>query len=65
MHLVFRDYLRAQPKAAAEYVKLKRELAACHHGETHESREGYSLAKTAFVADVLERVQAGCKNPSR
>ena len=48
--LAFRDYLRAHPKMAAEYVALKRRLAEAY-ARTHElDREG----KTAFVNRVLE-----------
>ncbi len=54
-HLAFRDYLRRHPLVAAEYVELKRQLAAANHGGTPESRERYSLAKTEFVSSVLER----------
>ncbi len=57
-HLAFRDYLRRQPAAAAEYVGLKRELAAAHDGLTMESQERYSLAKTEFVHSVLSRAFA-------
>ena len=57
-HLAFRDYLRTHPVVAGEYVELKRELAAVHHGMTLESRERYSLAKPAFVTSVLERALA-------
>lgn len=54
-HLAFRDYLRGHPAVAAEYVELKRRLAAAHDGDTLESRERYSLAKSDFVAGVLRR----------
>jgi GrpB-like predicted nucleotidyltransferase (UPF0157 family) len=57
-HLLFRDYLRSHPQVAAEYVELKRSLAAAHHGTTLASCERYSLAKTAFVNSVLERATA-------
>jgi GrpB-like predicted nucleotidyltransferase (UPF0157 family) len=54
-HLAFRDYLRTHPAVAAEYLTLKRQLAAVHHGTTLASRESYSLAKTGFITSVLER----------
>lgn len=54
-HLAFRDYLRGHPREAEAYVELKRRLAALHSGTTLESREGYSLGKSEFVASVLAR----------
>ncbi len=61
-HLAFRDYLRGHPQAAGEYLALKRRLAAVHHGTTQESRERYSLSKTAFIASVLERAAVGSRS---
>jgi GrpB-like predicted nucleotidyltransferase (UPF0157 family) len=57
-HLAFRDYLRRHPATAAEYVGLKRTLAAVHDGLSMESQERYSLAKTEFVRSVLRRAFA-------
>jgi GrpB-like predicted nucleotidyltransferase (UPF0157 family) len=54
-HLAFRDFLRAHPLVAGQYLALKRELAAKHDGNTMASREQYSLAKSSFIAAVLER----------
>ena len=65
-HLAFRDYLRSHPAVAAEYVALKRSLAAVHDGATLESRERYSLSKTHFINSVLERaLQAGYPCPQQ
>jgi GrpB-like predicted nucleotidyltransferase (UPF0157 family) len=44
--LAFRDRLRADGAAAAEYESLKRELAARYAGD----REAYTEAKAAFIA---------------
>jgi GrpB-like predicted nucleotidyltransferase (UPF0157 family) len=54
-HLAFRDFLRSNPMVAGQYLALKRQLAVSHHGGTMESREQYSLAKSSFVASVLEQ----------
>lgn len=50
-HLQFRNYLRAHPQAAAEYGMLKKRLAAIYG----DDREGYSIAKTEFVTDILHK----------
>jgi rfaE bifunctional protein nucleotidyltransferase chain/domain len=52
-HLLFRDYLRAHPEAAAEYEKLKRELAAAHGSD----RAAYTEAKTEFIESTVERAR--------
>jgi len=57
-HLAFRDYLRSHPEVAAEYAQLKHGLAVAHDGNSRASRERYSLAKTGFIAWVLERALA-------
>jgi GrpB-like predicted nucleotidyltransferase (UPF0157 family) len=53
-HLVFRDYLRQHPSVAGKYAALKRRLASDHHGDSIESQECYSLAKSDFVDSVLK-----------
>ena len=57
-HLAFRDFLRRHPAVAAEYLALKRELAAAHDGLTLASQERYSLSKTEFVCSILARAVA-------
>jgi GrpB-like predicted nucleotidyltransferase (UPF0157 family) len=47
-HLLFRDRLRADPALAAEYVALKRRLAAEHPRD----RMAYVKGKSEFVARV-------------
>jgi GrpB-like predicted nucleotidyltransferase (UPF0157 family) len=49
-HIVFRDYLRANPEVAAGYGQLKLELAA----QWKDDRYAYTDAKSAFILDVLE-----------
>ena len=49
----FRDYLRDHPTVAAEYDRLKRELAE----EYGEDRPTYTAKKEPFVLRVLERVE--------
>jgi GrpB-like predicted nucleotidyltransferase (UPF0157 family) len=46
--LRFRDALRAHRQLAAEYVALKRALAARFRGD----REGYTKAKSNFINDA-------------
>jgi GrpB-like predicted nucleotidyltransferase (UPF0157 family) len=48
--LRFRDNLRVDPKLAADYVALKRELAA----RLREDRDGYTKAKSKFINDAVE-----------
>jgi GrpB-like predicted nucleotidyltransferase (UPF0157 family) len=63
-HIAFRDYLRRNPAAAAEYAALKHGLAAAHHGLTLESQEQYSLSKSEFVRSALARAaqeSLGCE----
>lgn len=46
-HLLFRDYLRAHPEAAAAYEAFKRDLAP-HYENSNE----YSDAKTEFILSI-------------
>ncbi|MER8395184.1 GrpB family protein [Mesorhizobium sp. M1340] len=50
-HIVFRDYLRANPDVAKTYGLLKKRLA----DRFGSDREGYSNAKTAFIAEALSK----------
>jgi GrpB-like predicted nucleotidyltransferase (UPF0157 family) len=52
--LLFREYLAAHPEAAAEYVRLKRSLAAAYPND----REAYTNGKTEFIAEIMLRVRA-------
>ncbi len=49
--LGFRERLRSHPELAERYRKLKIELVAAHKTD----RFAYTEAKTAFIADALER----------
>ncbi len=48
-HIAFRDWLRTHPAVAAEYALLKKGLAA----KFLSDREGYTLAKSAFILAQL------------
>lgn len=53
-HLLFRDYLRADPQARAAYARLKQEL-----GERYrDDRLAYNEGKTGFVLDTLDAARA-------
>jgi len=53
-HLLFRDYLRANPNEAAAYDRLKRELAERFGTDL----EGYTEAKTEFIRSVEAKARA-------
>lgn len=53
--LLFRDWLRADPAALAEYLSVKRESAAAHEGA--ERVDGYAAAKAPWFDLVEERAQ--------
>jgi GrpB-like predicted nucleotidyltransferase (UPF0157 family) len=49
--LAFRDALRADPKLAAQYAALKREMAD-RYGQDPNQRDEYRNGKAAFITDV-------------
>jgi GrpB-like predicted nucleotidyltransferase (UPF0157 family) len=51
--LLVRDYLRAHPETAAEYERLKRDLAQTHGA----NGQRYVSGKTAFVDAIVERAR--------
>ena len=50
-HVAFRNYLRAHPRGAEDYARLKRSLA----GKFSVDRETYTHAKTDFIQEILRR----------
>jgi GrpB-like predicted nucleotidyltransferase (UPF0157 family) len=52
--LLFRDYLRAHPEAAAEYEAVKRRLAVRYR----DDRRGYTAAKEPFSWAIIRRADA-------
>lgn len=52
-HLLFRDLLRANPALAAEYARLKHELAARHSTD----RLAYGVGKQAFIDAAIARAE--------
>jgi GrpB-like predicted nucleotidyltransferase (UPF0157 family) len=52
-HILFRDYLRAHPKAARQYEQIKRRLAA-----RHTDGNAYAADKTDFVKGTLAEARA-------
>ena len=51
--ILFKDYLRAHPKVAAEYQRLKLGLAE----QFPRDREAYTDGKHTFVQDILSRAE--------
>ena len=51
--MLFRDYLREHPEAAAAYAELKRGLAEQFQGD----RARYTEEKTVFIIEVTERAR--------
>jgi len=52
-HLLFRDYLRENPKIAAEYALLKKKLARHQWKDAND----YAEAKTQFIKGVEEQAR--------
>ncbi len=52
-HLIFRDYLRANPAIAAQYAELKKELAVRFRND----REAYTDAKSEFINSVVQNAR--------
>ena len=48
--MAFRDYLRAHPETAEQYLSLKRKLAA----EFQYDREAYTEGKAEFILRVVD-----------
>ena len=57
-HLVFRDYLRAHPETARDYVQLKHDLA----DRFRRDRAAYTEAKTGFISEVVRRTTKDKRN---
>ncbi|CAN7234103.1 GrpB family protein [Pseudomonas sp. TUM22785] len=53
-HLLFRDHLRAHPEDAAEYARVKRQLAERHPTD----RDAYTAGKDEVVGAILGRATA-------
>lgn len=54
-HLLFRDYLRANPDMAASYAVLKRELAKLDWDDVND----YADAKSAFIRNIEDQAREG------
>ncbi|WP_144614117.1 GrpB family protein [Bacillus cereus] len=50
-HIAFRDYLREHGDVAVEYGRLKKELA-----RESKNRASYSEGKTAFITNILGKI---------
>lgn len=53
-HLLFRNYMREFPDAAADYLRLKSELARKYRSD----RVAYTNAKSIFIESILEKAAA-------
>jgi GrpB-like predicted nucleotidyltransferase (UPF0157 family) len=53
VHILFRDYLRSHPDAAADYAAIKREMAEKHRSDSI----AYNDAKGPFIEGVVARAE--------
>ena len=58
-HIVFRDVLRREPDVAAEYQRLKQDLAI----RFRDDRKAYTDAKTGFIESVVAKALAQAAVP--
>jgi GrpB-like predicted nucleotidyltransferase (UPF0157 family) len=56
--LAFRDYLRDHPEIAAEYARLKRQLAQWFSATDAEGREAYAAAKGSVIEQIIQQAMA-------
>jgi GrpB-like predicted nucleotidyltransferase (UPF0157 family) len=56
-HLLFRDWLRTNPRRAAEYGQLKEHLAVLHR----EDRDSYIEGKTELVDTIMREAAAASR----
>lgn len=60
-HILFRDYLKSNPKVTKEYEKVKRELA-----KKYETDRGkYTEGKSKFIQKVIEKAESLKNGASR
>jgi GrpB-like predicted nucleotidyltransferase (UPF0157 family) len=58
--LIFRDYLTNHPATANQYAELKTKLSV----ENRNDREKYTLNKSRFIEDVINKARKELKNKS-
>lgn len=58
--LLFRDYLRLHPEAAAEYASLKERLASKYEFD----RSTYTKSKEPFIQTIIEKAKVEFQNKS-
>lgn len=59
-HIIFRDYLRAHPEIAKQYIRIKTELV----GAFKTNRPAYTRGKTAFINAIMARAVEEIIDPS-